>query len=175
MNASCAEKFEAKFVHPKAGRTLVVGSKVYPGRVDRRQSFTDAVGVDMLPGEGVDIMANLEDGIPEGLGQFDHIDCVSVLEHSQKPWCLAAALEYALKPGGTIFVSVPFVWRIHAYPSDYWRFTPEAIRLLFPGIIWERLELAADKLRSGPGLPSVVSEGHVYMAKTETVGFGVKA
>lgn len=35
---------------------------------------------------------------------------------------------------GVVFISVPFCWKIHGYPSDYWRFTPEAIKVLFPEI-----------------------------------------
>jgi hypothetical protein len=35
--------------------------------------------------------------------------------------------------GGYLLVGVPFSWQIHAYPSDYWRFTADGIRVLFPG------------------------------------------
>jgi len=36
-----------------------------------------------------------------------------------------------------VYVSVPFAWKFHGYPSDYWRFTPQAIRLLFPDLVFD--------------------------------------
>jgi hypothetical protein len=41
-----------------------------------------------------------------------------------------------LNKNGVLYVSVPFSWKFHAYPSDYWRFTPEGIRILFPKIVF---------------------------------------
>ncbi len=174
LPVSSLERFEAEHVRPNEGRTLIVGSKLYKGKEDRRLRYADAVGVDMLEGDGVDVVADLEEALPDGIGQFAHIECMSVLEHSRRPWLLAANLESLLEPGGTMFVSVPFCWRVHAYPSDYWRMTPEAIRSLFPAIQWEALKFASDKLRDGPSLKSAEIAGHPYMARTETAGFGRK-
>jgi SAM-dependent methyltransferase len=132
-----ADDFERDYVRPSEGRTLIVGSKVYGGRPDRRSLFPDAIGVDMLPGDGVDFVANLESqDVSARLGMFDHIECTSVLEHSRKPWKLSANLERMLKPEGSLYLSVPFVWRVHAYPNDYFRFTAEGVRVLFPRVGW---------------------------------------
>lgn len=175
LPASSLDQFEALHVHPKVGRTLIVGSAIYGEKEDRRKRYEDAVGIDMLEGEGVDRVLDLEEPLPADVGTFAHIECMSVLEHSRRPWLLAANLERMLEPGGTIFVTVPLVWRIHAYPSDYWRMTPEALKALFPSIEWSALKLAAERMRNGPGIPSVVANGHPYMARTETVGFGIRA
>ena len=35
-------------------------------------------------------------------------------------------------------MSVPWVWRFHAYPDDYWRFSWRGIQVLFPGFDWEQ-------------------------------------
>jgi hypothetical protein len=48
-----------------------------------------------------------------------------------------------LKPGGKICISAPFAWKFHGYPSDYWRFTHEGIKILFPEIQFD-----ADDCRS---------------------------
>ena len=85
----------------------------------------------MQEGEGVDLVLDLEESLPEGLGTFAHVECMSVLEHSKRPWLLAANPEQLMEPGATIFVSVPFIWRFHGYPSDYFRLTPEALPVLF--------------------------------------------
>lgn len=167
---SSVTDFEDRYFRPNLGRTLVVGSRVYPNRTDRRALYADAVGIDMLSGDGVDLVVNLEEPLPHGLGQFDHIDCLSVLEHSRRPWLLAANLERLMR--GTIYVSAPFVWKVHAYPEDYFRFTPAGIRSLFPSVIWDAVLMAADVLTEGPKVSVLNPAGHPYFARTETVGFG---
>lgn len=168
------EAFERWYVQPKPGRTLIVGSRVYEGREDRRQRYPNTVGVDMLEGDGVDLVVNLEEPVPEGLGQFAHIECDSVLEHSRRPWLLAANLERLMEEGATLFLSVPFVWRVHFYPQDLFRFTAEGVRTLFPGVDWTRLAYASDKLRPDTYIKAQTIEGHPYFPRTEVLGFGVK-
>lgn len=172
---SSLDQFERDFVRPKAGPTLIVGSQVYRDKEDRRKRYPDALGVDMLDGPGVDVVLDLEEDNPLKSGAFAHVECMSVLEHSRRPWMLAAQIERVMAAGATIFVSVPFVWRIHAYPSDYFRFTPEGVRSLFPNIEWKALMLATTDLREGKRIESVKPNGYPYMARTETVGFGVRA
>lgn len=171
--ASLLGTFEAveRQCKPTPGRTLIVGSKLYEGRPDRRKLYADAAGVDMLEGDGVDLVLNLEDPLPD-IGKFSHIECLSVLEHSARPWLLAANLESLLAEGGTMFLAAPFVWRVHAYPNDYFRYTPEGVRLLFPSIKWDVLETVATTPK--PIAPHVKHDGHPYFARSEVVGFGRK-
>lgn len=171
---SPVERFHADYVAPKRGRTLVVGSRIYGERPDRRALFADAIGVDAVHGPGVDVVADLEQGA--NIGMFDHVDCVSVLEHARRPWLLAATIERLLVAGGTLYLQVPFLWWLHAYPSDYWRFTVEAIRSIFPAIEWHGLKYAHQQLADGGKIPRMVTPaGHVYLARTEVCGFGEKA
>lgn len=172
MNAF--ERFCAQH-EPTPGRTLVAGSRVYPGREDRRLLYADAVGVDMLDGPGVDFVADLEQPPPaEFVGAFQHIDCVSVLEHCRRPWLVAINFETLLAPGGTILISTPFCWRIHAYPNDYFRFSPAGIESLFLRIKWAALAMGNERLQTKTRIPSVKVDGHPYMSRTETFGFGVR-
>lgn len=164
------EQFEKEFVHPKPGRTLIVGSQIYGGKEDRRLRYPNALGVDMLPGPGVDQVIDLEEDVPDG--QFDHIEVMSVLEHSRRPWLMAANLGSILAPGGTIFVSVPFCWRIHAYPNDYWRISPEGLKQIFPFVKWSHVALVTDTILKGDKIPRIKVDGYPYMARTETCGFG---
>lgn len=121
-------------MRPKTGRVLIAGSLVVGAKADRRKQHADCVGADMRPGPGVDVVADLE---REGIGgSFAHIECLSVLEHVKRPWLMAANLERMLDPGGTIFVSAPFIWKYHAHPHDYWRFTVEGVKALFREIEW---------------------------------------
>lgn len=96
-------------------------------------------GVDMIDGPNVDVVTNLEvqRSIPAlariGLkaGSFRTVYALSVLEHSRNPFMLAKSIIKLMPSGGWLFVSVPFLFRYHAHPDDYWRFTPQALDVLF--------------------------------------------
>ena len=79
---------------PRNGRTLVVGSKVYGKKQDRRELYRKAVGVDLFEGDGVDFVHDMETPLPESVGTFAHVDCVSVLEHVRRPWLMAANIVF---------------------------------------------------------------------------------
>jgi hypothetical protein len=153
---------------------LIVGSQIYAGKEDRRKRYADVVGIDMLEGPGVDVVADLEE--PQAIGTFSHIECMSVLEHSRRPWLLAANLQTMLEVGGTIYVAVPWVWRYHAYDHDYFRVSPDGIRALFPMIDWEVIVYAHMAITpEGAKIPSKKVDGFPYYPRTEVLGFGVKA
>lgn len=169
------EQFERKYRRPRPGRTLIVGSRVYATRADRRKLYPAAIGVDMLEGPGVDWVRDLEGDVPYLQDPFSHVECHSVLEHSRRPWLLAANIERLMAPGATLDLSVPFIWRVHAYPSDYWRFTAEAVRSLFPNIEWQALAYATTKtLSSNDKALKRSIDGEVCFARTEVLGWGVK-
>jgi hypothetical protein len=168
-------KFEAA-ISPTHGRTLIVGSRVYNNKEDRRKRYADCVGVDMQEGEGADVVLDLE--LPNAvltLGSFAHIECMSVLEHVKRPWLMAANLEQMLDPGGSIFVTVPFIWRLHGYPDDYWRMSIGGIKVLFPNVKFERCAYAHRHLCKPEDIPCErLGEDWPYFARTETCAFGHK-
>lgn len=170
-------EFERLHTAPAAGRTLIVGSKLFSEREDRRLRYPQALGVDMQAGNGVDRVVDLEEPLPEDVGQFMHVECMSVLEHSRRPWKMAANIERLLQPGGTLLVTVPFVWRVHGYPSDYWRFTKDGVRALFSRISWAAMVYANESLQHNNYLrPLNKAAGvHPYLARTEVFAFGRKA
>lgn len=127
--------------HLFKGPILEVGSKDYGNTTGFRSLFPGEpyFGIDMEAGDGVDELLDLTDS-PETVertlkGQrFQTVICISVMEHCANPFKMAENIQRLLLPGGVLFVSVPFSWRLHGYPNDYWRFTPAAIRLLFSEI-----------------------------------------
>lgn len=151
----------------------MVGSKCYNGKADRRALYSDAFGVDLFPGEGVDLVHDMEKPLPKECGRFDHVDCVSVLEHVKRPWVMAANIEKAMVSGATILVCVPFTWRVHGYPSDFWRMTTEALLVIFPGIDWieRRYMVGSDIRRVVPGKDD---DDGKWMARSEMVAAGRK-
>lgn len=123
------------------GPVLEVGSRHYSAEssVDYRGlcEGLEFVGVDMSAGKNVDVVLDFTsdlETIRERLGgrSFSTLICCSVLEHVEDVFQMARNLSAVVAPGGVMFMSVPFTWRFHGYPSDYWRFSPKAIRFLFP-------------------------------------------
>lgn len=179
---SAPSEFERLHVRPRlnSGRVLIAGSKVYKGREDRRQQYlasaVQVVGVDALDGDGVDVVCDLESPqAADRLGRFVHVDCLSVLEHSKRPWLVASTLEAVMEPGATLFLAVPFVWRVHGYPSDYFRFTIEGVRSLFPRIDWSHLVYGHSSLTTDMSGMGLKVNGYKYFPRTEVFGFGVRS
>lgn len=170
---SSSAEFERRYVKPKDGRTLIVGSQVYGDKEDRRSRYKNAVGVDMLAGPGVDVVANLEEGAD--IGTFDHVECMSVLEHSKRPWLVAMNLRKMMNPGATIFCTVPFVHRVHGYPDDFWRITPNGLRFLFSFIEWDVILIGGERVYGEQEkVTAVKKDGYPYLARCEIMGFGRK-
>ena len=133
--------FVKKFIDKIDGSILEVGSKDYGNTQNLRPLFKDKdyIGIDMEEGPGVDVIVDLTEEselIRKKLGnkKFKTIFCFCVLEHCCDPFKVAMNLENLLDKNGVIFMSVPFSWRIHGYPNDFWRFTPEGIKILFPNL-----------------------------------------
>lgn len=171
-------RFEREFVKPKAGRALVVGSMVIGDRPDRRARYAEAIGVDMRPGPGVDVVLDLEQDLPaEMVGAFDHVDCISVLEHTPRPWLVAQNVCLAAALGATLYVTMPICWRVHGYPDDYWRCTAHGLRSLFaPHVLWSAMKYCGETMIDvGQRLELEKIRDFPYIARTEVAGFGVRA
>lgn len=58
------------------------------------------------------------------------VDCAlatEVLEHCPDPGLVLSEARRLLKPGGLLFLSVPFLWPLHDAPNDEYRLTPFAL------------------------------------------------
>lgn len=122
------------------GAILEIGSKDYGSTVPFRDHIRhrEYIGLDMAPGPGVDVVGDLcRDlcGLKEG--HFELIICCSVLEHVEKPWIMARNIVRLTKPNGRVYMSVPWVWRYHPYPDDYFRFSWRGVESLFDELIWK--------------------------------------
>jgi SAM-dependent methyltransferase len=53
-----------------------------------------------------------------------------VLEHVPDPAAALAELRRMLRPGGTLWLTVPFVGELHEEPFDFYRYTPYGLRAL---------------------------------------------
>jgi SAM-dependent methyltransferase len=76
----------------------------------------------------VDICQTNKEIIPDNT--FDMIVCTEVLEHTTNPFTAVDEIYRILKPGGLVFITVPFDFRIHGPLPDCWRFTEHGLRAL---------------------------------------------
>jgi len=62
--------------------------------------------------------------------QFDIVIADQVLEHVARPHEAVRNIKAMLRPGGTALIATPFLFRVHARPHDYSRWTPAGLRSL---------------------------------------------
>lgn len=89
--------------------------------------------LDPVPDYGPDIVGDIHN-LPFEDNSQEAVACMAVLEHVADPFTAARELYRVLKPGGFCILYVPFLYYFHAehgYYSDYWRFTDQALKLLF--------------------------------------------
>ena len=59
--------------------------------------------------------------------QFDTIILSDVLEHISNPLQLCSEMYRILKPSGKVIMNVPFFYKLHETPHDYFRYTKFAL------------------------------------------------
>ncbi len=110
------------------------GSLQVPGQeeiADLRPFFRgkEYIGADIRSGQGVDVILDLHkiDLPSESVGTVLILD---TLEHVEFPRKAIEEARRILKPNGILIISSATFFPIHDYPSDYWRFTPDAFMSL---------------------------------------------
>lgn len=87
------------------------------------------VGVDMRAGKGVDLVADIQEfAIPDG--SVGTLIASSTFEHVPRFWKGFEEIGRVVRADGLALITVPFMFYIHNYPGDYWRFTPLALDML---------------------------------------------
>lgn len=111
---------------------LVVGA----GDDPYRKWFSGAhryVRMDIRPvPRSTDVVGDAHD-LPFAAGAFDCVFASEVFEHLRDPRRFAAEALRALRPGGRVILTVPFMFHMHADPYDFWRPTRESLTELFSG------------------------------------------
>ncbi|MBW1679180.1 MAG: class I SAM-dependent methyltransferase [Deltaproteobacteria bacterium] len=110
-------------------RILDVGCREKPYFPFFASKTRNYFGVDIQIGPEVDAVFN-GDALPFPDEMFDVVINTQVLEHTPDPHSLMDEMARVMKKGGWIIISAPFVWEIHNYPADYWRFSDQGIKEL---------------------------------------------
>jgi SAM-dependent methyltransferase len=87
------------------------------------------VGCDMRPGPGVDRVEDVS-AISLGDGSAGTVLCIETFEHVFEVRRAFDEVFRILRPGGVFVITTPLNFRIHGYPDDYWRLTPNCLRRL---------------------------------------------
>jgi SAM-dependent methyltransferase len=121
-------------VFEPSGPIVELGSYYPPGHPafsDLRELFpgVEYVGCDLRSGPGVDRIEDAQD-LSFADASFGTAFLFEILEHLPRPQRAIEEAHRVLGDDGLLALSVPFDYRLHAFPVDYWRFTPSGIALL---------------------------------------------
>lgn len=90
----------------------------------------DVINIDFYPFQNVDFVADISN-LPFEDGIADAVICECVLEHVKDPQAVVSEMHRVLKPGGLVYVVVPFVFPFHSSPYDYYRWSKTGVSELF--------------------------------------------
>ena len=126
----------------------------------QRRLHPGVINLDIGHFPNVDIVA---DGgrLPFLTGCLDFIILDVVLEHVKQPRQFIREAQRALKPGGLLYLVVPFVHPYHGYPADYHRISVDSLSILIP-----RFHHAEDRgvKRSHGGTPQLCLRFTIYFS-----------
>jgi SAM-dependent methyltransferase len=120
-----------------SGPVIEIGSRYAPGHrrlSDFRPLFPGVpyIGCDSREGPGVDRVEGAE-ARSFAEGSAGTVVCTCTLEHVRRPERAIAEMRRVLREDGVLALSVPFTFRLHGLPEDYWRFTPSGVDVLLSG------------------------------------------
>lgn len=124
----------AEIVEASHGRSMIeLGSRARSGTVYKTHfpSLSRYVGVDVMDGPNVDIVADAHTLSKTIDDQFDYALSVSVFEHLIMPWVAAFELNKVMKLGGLIYIQSHPTYPLHDEPWDFFRFSANAWSGLF--------------------------------------------
>ena len=100
------------------------------------RTFTadNLVQVEIVAYSNVDVLA-ANQNLPFKDESFDAVISMDVLEHVTDPFLAARELARVLKPGGVLYIDLPFLQQEHGYPHHYFNATRMGLRQLFDGLL----------------------------------------
>lgn len=110
----------------------LVAAKSYVG-LDFDSAVTRAYGVADVYYEG--------GHFPFDDARFDGVLCTQVLEHVFTPREFLGEIHRVMRPGGTLVLTVPFVWDEHEQPHDFGRYSSFGLRASLESAGFEILSL----------------------------------
>lgn len=87
--------------------------------------------VDIKGGADVDVVADLHFLPANWTDRYDVCIANAVFEHLERPWIAAKEVARILSPGGVCYISTHQTFPLHGFPKDFFRFSTDALALIF--------------------------------------------
>lgn len=94
--------------------------------------YDNVVNLEIVDYPTTDVLG-IGERLPFKSDVFDAVFSLSVLEHVKNPFECAQEIVRVLKPGGILYVVVPFLQPFHGYPDHYYNMTSSGLKNLFIG------------------------------------------
>ncbi|TAN49988.1 MAG: class I SAM-dependent methyltransferase, partial [Rhodospirillales bacterium] len=125
------DKFMAEQIGqvPLSARILDVGGlrTGKRGLFDLEATGRQAVYVNLSAKRAPHVLGSAE-ALPLAPASFDAVIAAELLEHLQEPKTALVEMAHVLRPEGLLILTVPFLFRIHADPADWARYTETYLR-----------------------------------------------
>lgn len=89
------------------------------------------IRLDVQSGLDVDYVGDLHNLPAHWDNKFQSFVATSVFEHLERPWLAAKEIARVLQKDATFIVVTHQCFPLHAHPHDFFRFSKEALRLIF--------------------------------------------
>jgi SAM-dependent methyltransferase len=117
-------EYDSLAAQPLSGRILDVGGGRNARYLKHLKPGLSVESVNIDP--AIEPTHLLQPGQPFPIADdsYDGAICLNTLEHVYDARFVLDETLRVLKPGAAVHISVPFIFRIHAHPDDYFRATP---------------------------------------------------
>lgn len=133
----------------KRGRLVDIGCGRAPYKAELLPFVEKYVGVDSpktadlyTSGRKPDVLADAK-SLPFERGEFDTALMLQVLEYIDRPDQALAETQRVLKEGGALILTSPFMYPIHDYPHDRYRYTESALKDLLRTAGFNRIKVTS--------------------------------
>jgi SAM-dependent methyltransferase len=121
------EQYKYLFQLKYEGKVLDLGG-------DTRNNYHDDLSgehtidiANLDPETGATLIFDFEKPFPIDSNTYQNIICLNVLEHVFEYNTVVSEAYRVLETGGKIVVSTPFLYRVHGFPDDFFRYTDSAL------------------------------------------------
>ncbi len=98
----------------------------------------EVINLDIFPFKNVHIVADAST-LPFKDNSVDMLISESTIEHTPDAEKVMREMRRVVKPGGFVYISIPFIMPFHASPNDYIRLTHEGLKQRFPDFTPKRI------------------------------------
>ena len=130
---------------------LEIGPRDKPNEELSRENVVETL--DICQKENVTYVADITKPNDVPNERFDIIYCLDVLEHTYEPWEGLQQMYKYLKPGGLLYLSLPFQFRIHGPIPDCYRISEYGLKYLIQKYKYEIIEMNALIDNERPAFP----------------------